>query len=219
MILHIETSGKTCSVALANEGELLNVVENTPDKFQHAEVLNIYIEQCLSEAKVSLHGLSAICISKGPGSFTGLRIGASTAKGLCYALDIPLIAVDTLKGMLSFFLERYLGNATSFLPMIDARRMEVYTTTYDSSGSVTKELQPLIINETTFENEKESFVLFGDGADKLTEIPLPNFGEISLGFKPTAQGLIKDAYQKFLAKEFEDVAYFTPNYLKEFKAG
>jgi len=219
MILHIETSGKTCSVALANEGVLLGGVENTPDKFQHAEVLNVYIEQLMNEANLSLKELTAVCVSSGPGSYTGLRIGVSTAKGLCYALSIPLISVATLKGMFTQFLVSYSGNATSFIPMIDARRMEVYTTTFDVLGNVTSELQALVVDDTTFATLSEPTVLFGDGADKLQELPLSKNGSISQGFKSTAKGLVKDAYAKFQAKDFEDVAYFTPNYLKEFKAG
>ncbi len=219
MILHIETSGKTCSVALAKEGVLITYIESTPEKFQHAEVLNVYIEQLMLQASVSLKELSAVCVSSGPGSYTGLRIGASTAKGLCYALDIPLISVATLKGMYSQFLDTYSGKSTYFCPMIDARRMEVYTSRFDGLGNVTSELKALVVNDSTFATHSNPLVLFGDGADKLHEIPLSKNVTISKGFKPTARGLVKDAYAKFQAKDFEDVAYFTPNYLKEFRAG
>jgi tRNA threonylcarbamoyladenosine biosynthesis protein TsaB len=223
MILLIETSGKTCSIALADKEKCISFREQTSANFKHAELVNLYIEEVLEEAKITPDKLSAIAVSGGPGSYTGLRIGTSSAKGLCYALDIPLIVVDTLLGMTSYFLELNPAvNAGAILyPMINARRLEVFTQKLSTNLEQLGEVYPLILDENTFYSEESEIIFFGDGADKLIDkIDFVN-NNISIvpDFNPSAKGLIKLSYAKFLAKDFADLAYFEPNYLKEFKVG
>ena len=220
LILQIETATQTCSIALAQNGQIIAFKEQT-DRNIHASQITLFIEEVLKQANKTYQDLIAIAVSKGPGSYTGLRIGISTAKGLCFALDIPLIAVDTLAALAKGFIERCFSvnpNAL-FCPMIDARRMEVYTAIYNANMDYLQKTSAKIIDETSFEHELSNHVVyfFGDGAQKCESV---------LGINPNArvladeQNSAKDlttlALEKYNNQDFEDVAYFEPLYLKDF---
>lgn len=215
-ILHIETATKVCSVALSLNGKLIALKENEEDGYSHGENLNCFIEDVLKEASIKIQNLSAISLASGPGSYTGLRIGAATAKGLCYALEIPLIAIDALT-CLTEIARGFHPNQT-LCPVIDARRMEVYNLFCDENGTNLKEISADIIDENSY-SEFEPFVYFGDGADKLQEIWKYKNCTIDSTIKSSAKGQVLLAYEKFLAQTFEDVAYWEPFYLKDFIAG
>lgn len=218
MILQIETATTVCSVALANRGELIAVKE-VNERNVHAEVITVFIDELLNNAGVKYSELDAIAVSSGPGSYTGLRIGVSTAKGLCYALDKPLIAVETLEAMASGFAAKSNYADTLLCPMIDARRMEVYTALFDSVGNTLKPTAAEIIDEHSFSSElkQSKIVFFGDGAAKCRDVLSQNSNTIIVDdFYNSAAHLTQKAYQKYLAGQFEDVAYFEPFYLKDF---
>jgi len=219
LILSIETSTKVCSVALHANGKLLSYKESfVPNS--HSELINIFIAEVLAEANVEKSELSAICISSGPGSYTGLRIGTSTAKGLCFALDIPLIAINTLKGLAQKVVEGdfNLSENDIICPMIDARRMEVYCSLYKADGSVIVEPEAKILDENSFYetllNQKMFFI--GDGSEKFKAL-IDNKSAIFLDdVLPSATSFGVLAFQKFKNNDLEDLAYFEPFYLKEF---
>ena len=219
-ILNIETATKNCSVALAKEGKTILCKEIAEEGYSHAERLHVFIEQILVETQLTFQDLSAIAVSQGPGSYTGLRIGISAAKGLCFALDIPLIAIDTLAVLAS----QAKVQEGVIIPMIDARRMEVYTAFFDgTSGEMIKETEAKILDENSFSELADKKVLFiGDGAKKFQDL-LTAFGEglpkaeFKFDIYPSAKGLIKKSVEKFNQKEFEDTAYFEPFYLKDFQ--
>ena len=166
LILNIETATKNCSVALSKDGKTLAIREIAEQNFSHAEKLHVFIEELLLETNVALKEVKAIAVSQGPGSYTGLRIGVSAAKGLCYALSIPLIAVDTLE-----ILARKIQISSGIiLPMIDARRLEVYCAFFDSNYAKIRETKAEIIDENSFQEETEIIHLIGDGAIKFKEI-------------------------------------------------
>lgn len=212
-ILHIETATKVCSVALSGNGELTQIREFKDDGYSHGEQLTLLIQQVLELQGITAENLSAVSVSAGPGSYTGLRIGVSTAKGLCYALAIPLIAIDTLESMAE--VARIAYPDSNLCPMIDARRMEVFSLITNFESDVLKPVSADILDENSY-TDFEPFVCFGDGAPKMEE--LWNDRDILFDFdlEPSAKGQIHAAYQKFLKQEFEDVAYFEPAYLKEF---
>lgn len=213
-ILHLETSTKACSVALSRNGKLLAIKESITDDFSHSENLTLYIQDVLDQSCLELKDLHAISVTSGPGSYTGLRIGVSTAKGLCFALSIPLIAVDSLVSMASILTEKY--PEVNLLPMIDARRMEVFSAIYSSQLEILKPISADIIESDTY-SEFEPFVYFGDGAPKLNELWSSRSNiEFVPGINASANGQIEIAYKKFTKGEFEDVAYFEPYYLKDF---
>ena len=212
-ILHLETSTKVCSVALSKNGELCALEEMEEDGYSHGENLTIFVERVLAKAGVSVKDLNAISLTSGPGSYTGLRIGVATAKGLCYALKIPLIAVDSLTALAA-----QVDSKLTKCAVIDARRMEVYNCFFDSNGKKLKEISADIIDAESY-REFEPFVYFGDGAEKLREIWADRNCEINTKIKSSALGQVSITYQKFLNSEFEDVAYFEPFYLKDFIAG
>lgn len=216
LILGIETSTKICSVAIS-EGDKVLAIKEEGGAYSHSEKLTIFIETVLKQSGKSLNELDAIAVSKGPGSYTGLRIGVSAAKGLCYALDIPLIAVSTLKAMAAGMQEK----DCLFAPMVDARRMEVYTALFDQENNMIENISAKIIDETSFSKELKTnkILFFGDGAAKC-ESTLNNtknaiFSEQGL---PSAKYINQIAQQKLINKEIEDVAYFEPYYLKDFIA-
>lgn len=218
LILLIETATSVCSVALSRDGQVVSYREvNEPNV--HASRLTLFIQAVMKEAKVKYRDLNAVAVSKGPGSYTGLRIGVSTAKGLCFALGIPLIAVDTLYAMASGFLQASdPAEQLRLCPMIDARRMEVYMAVFRSGMEMLEPVQARILDEQTFAEYPE-IVLFGDGAEKCRALfaAYPNIR--IAGFENSARHLSIPAFQKFEEKEFEDVAYFEPFYLKDFVAG
>lgn len=219
IILNIETSTTVCSVALS-KGEILLTLKEIDEGYSHAENLSLLIEKAFEETGLTYHDLDAIAVTKGPGSYTGLRIGVSTAKGLAYSLEIPLISVNTLESMVasSKISER---SEKIRIPMLDARRMEVYMAIYNSSGESIEETSAKVLDENSFDAlSPASVVLFGPGAEKCMD--LYNGKEhisILSGVKPSAQNMIAPSYQKFIQEQFEDVAYFEPFYLKDFVAG
>lgn len=226
-ILHIETSGDNCSVALSRGMELINSLENE-EKQGHAAVLTSLIGELLKISYIEIKDLAAVAVSKGPGSYTGLRIGVSTAKGICFAQDIPLIAVNTLESIAVSILEteksnmEYLGFSDSdFLCiMTDARRMEVYTALFDANGKTVKETEAAILDETFHSKFLENNRVFfaGTGAEKAsTVIKHPN-AVFLYGFKALAASMVTLAKNYFDLKKFEDTAYFEPFYLKDFIA-
>lgn len=213
LILNIETATKNCSVALAKEGKTLAIREIATQNFSHAEKLHVFIEELFAETNLKLQDLSAIAVSQGPGSYTGLRIGVSAAKGLCYALSIPLISVDTLE-----LLARKITITEGIIvPMIDARRMEVFCAFFDSKYNKTRETKAEIIDETSYQDISETLHLIGDGAmkfkDILTDAKFQYYPEIEF---PSANEMAQVSFQKFQNNQLEDVAYFEPFYLKDF---
>ncbi len=213
LILHLETATKVCSAALSFDGQLLALREINDDEYAHGERLTLLIQELLNETGYQPSDLSAVSVASGPGSYTGLRIGVSTAKGLCYALKIPLLSVDALLSMAYVAREKHPGK--SLCPMIDARRMEVYAAIYDAGLTVKKPLSADILDESSYA-DFEPFVFFGDGAAKIAESWKDRNMEYDPTIFPSAAGQVKPVYEKFLKGETEDVAYFEPLYLKEF---
>ena len=221
MILHIETATDVCSVVLANNGKVVASRESAADR-SHASVLAVFIDEVMKEANVAFKDLLAVAVSKGPGSYTGLRIGVSTAKGICYAMNIPLIAVNTLQAMSSAYLLQFPDTPSTkmLLPMIDARRMEVYGAVLNSSLEFLEEVKAEVLNENSFMNHDGEFVMFGDGAHKAVEVFTGKMNvAYNADFKQSALGLIAPALKAFSLKQFENTAYFEPFYLKEFVTG
>jgi tRNA threonylcarbamoyladenosine biosynthesis protein TsaB len=228
-IIHIETATKKCSVALSQNGALVSLKEGLGEGNSHAVILTSLIDEVMKEQNITYDNLSAVCVNKGPGSYTGLRIGVSAAKGLCFAKDIPLIAVDSLvsttqhclDNAIDFINEKAAGKDFYLCPMIDARRMEVYSAIYDKNLNLVEQISAVVIDENSFNNyiSQKPFFLFGDGAEKCQEtLKSPNLFFIP-NIDGSAKGLVKMAYQKFLNKDFENLAYFEPFYLKDFVAG
>jgi len=221
LILHIETSTDLCSVALSHGSLCLAVRENSEGR-NHATMLAPFIDDLLCANNVSTNQLDAVAVSSGPGSYTGLRIGLSTAKGLCYGGNIPLIAVSTLQAMsMGFTLQHDVPASALLCPMIDARRMEVYTALYDKDGRQVEKISAEIITEQSFASwlDERQIYFFGNGADKCrSTITHPNalFPE---NFTHSALYMISPALQSYTRKQFEDAAYFEPFYLKDFIAG
>ena len=223
-ILQIETATACCSVALAADGVVLAIKEIN-ERNVHAAVINLYIDTLMSSTNTKYSDLAAVAISAGPGSYTGLRIGVSTAKGLCYALDIPLIAVETLEAMAFGLVES--GQCPSdqnllLCPMIDARRMEVFTAVFNAKGERVKPTSAEIIDADSYTDllEGNKILFFGDGSEKCRDVFANNTNAGFIGgFVNSAAYLTKLVDKKFIAKEFKDVAYFEPYYLKEFIAG
>jgi len=221
LILQIETATTVCSVALAKDGKVLAFKE-IDERNVHAEVLNVFIRELIVSAGLSFNDLDAIAVSCGPGSYTGLRIGVSTAKGLCFALDKPLIAVDTLASMASGAATQISDHEILLCPMIDARRMEVYTALFDYSVNMINPVVALIVDDQSFgaHLQNNRILFFGDGADKCRDVlgHNPNAQFLS-PFNNSATYLTQIALNKFKNRQFEDVAYFEPYYLKDFVAG
>jgi len=214
-ILYLETSSKNCSVAVSDDEKLLCLCEEVSENYKQSESLHTYVEWALEGAGLTMKDIEAVSLGKGPGSYTGLRIGAASAKGFCYGLKVPLIAVNSLETMTEPFLGQ---NYDYIVPLIDARRMEVYTAVYD--GVTGQELSPTeakILDETSFQEFKDKKVIFvGDGAKKAKDIlDLPD-AEFKDDAYPSSQFLIKKTIEKISRKEFEDIAYFEPFYLKDF---
>lgn len=217
-ILCIETSASCCSVALFNGDELIHLEEETK-KNSHAELLLPFIEKCLLAANIKKSALDAIAISEGPGSYTGLRIGVSTAKGLCYALNIPLISIDTLASMVHGV--EHKEDFDLFCPMQDARRMEVYTCLLNTQLEKTQETNALVVEADSFEDYSDKRIaFFGDGAMKCKEVLSHLEGSVFFNnIIPSAKYMGLEANKKLQLQDFEDTAYFVPFYLKNFVAG
>ena len=218
LILAIETATKNCSVALLKNGIVIAEKERISDGYAHAEQLNLFIQDVLDSANITLNKVEAVALSMGPGSYTGLRIGTSTSKGLCYALGIPLIAISTLKAMA--FAMAKIESSAIYCPMIDARRMEVFSALYDSNNKQVRGVQADVVDENTYaEFLVNEIIFFGDGALKCQEIINHKNAKFIEGIHPSAKNLGILAKVKFDNKDFEDVAYFEPYYLKDFVAG
>ncbi len=212
-LLHLETATKSCSVAVSVNGQLVQLIESLDEGYSHGEKLTLYIEEALNKANIEPSDLSAVSISSGPGSYTGLRIGTSTAKGICFALNIPFIAIDSLRCIALAAHEKYPN--TNILSMIDARRMEAFTQVYDEDLHPLTEITATILEETTFQ-AFEPLVVIGDAAAKTAELWQNRNLTIDTTNFSSAKGQIMEAYNKFLAKDFVDLAYFEPFYLKDF---
>ena len=215
-ILNIETSTKNCSVSLSENGKVITLKEINDGNYSHAEKLHVFIDSVLKETNITIQQLNAVAISKGPGSFTGLRIGVSAAKGLCFALDIPLISISTLQS-LALQVDTESG---TIIPMLDARRMEVYSAVFDINNNQVREIEALILDESSFQDylEKGQVYFIGDGVPKTKElISHPN--AIFIDDKlPSANEMGMLAFKKFQQNDFENTAYFEPFYLKNFVA-
>lgn len=213
LLLCLETATRNCSVALVRDGQVIAIREHAEEGYTHAEKLHVFIEDVLQEAGVLASELNAVAVSKGPGSYTGLRIGVSAAKGLCYALQIPLISVSTLQ---------ILARATSvnegyIIPLIDARRMEVYTAVFDAQGKPLSAVEAMILSETSFEAWPGPCTFVGDCLPKAkTVLSQPRFQFLESITFPSAQTMAELAATLYQEKQFEDVAYFEPFYLKNF---
>lgn len=214
LLLNIETATRNCSVALSLDGEITSIAEIAGEGYLHAEKLHVFIEDVIRNAGYSLKDINAVAVSMGPGSYTGLRIGVSAAKGLCYALGIPLIAVDTLEVM-----ARRISVAPGelIIPMIDARRMEVYNGVYDSNYTRLREVKAEIITMDSFREYEGKLHLIGDGAAKCREVlNSDKFIYHESELFPSAAQMCRMSFDKYKISDTVDVAYFEPFYLKDF---
>tara|TARA_R110002073_G_scaffold56835_4_gene144328 strand:- start:2242 stop:2916 length:675 start_codon:yes stop_codon:yes gene_type:complete len=216
LILNIETSTTNCSVSLSKEGETLVLKEDYNNKYSHAELLHNYIDEVIIEAKITLSNLDAIAISKGPGSYTGLRIGVSAAKGLCVALDKPLISTPTLEALA----HQVNSDEGVIVSMLDARRMEVYSAVFNANHQQIRETQAQILDGNSFKKYLEEGKVFfiGNGVAKTKELITHENAIFVEGKLPSANDMSQLAYQKYKKSDIEDVAYFEPYYLKDFIA-
>jgi len=212
-LLHIETATKVCSVATSEKGELVSLKELNSENYTHSESLTLFIEEVMKHSNWSFENLDAIVVTSGPGSYTGLRIGISTAKGLCYALNKPLISVDSIQSLAAIAHEKY--PSMNICATIDARRMEVFSTIYNNNHEVLKPLSADIIDETSY-NEFIPFVVVGDGTSKLNEVWKDENVQLDADIISSAKGQVNLAFKKFEHSDFEDLAYFEPKYLKDF---
>ena len=224
-ILNIETSTDVCSVSLAKDGKVISLRENLNGQ-NHAKLLSVYIMEVMQAAQLSIKDIHAVAVSGGPGSYTGLRIGVSMAKGICYASGLPLIAVSSLEAMAHQVIHTTpVQNATEtknvlYCPMIDARRMEVYTAFYNQNGDQTRQIQADIVDHQSYLSELEHNMIyfFGNGALKCREaINHPNAIYIE-GITTSSKSMAPLAEREFQLNHFEDVAYYEPFYLKDFVA-
>ncbi len=214
LILNIETATKNCSVSLAENGKVIALKELNNGNYSHAEKLHVFIEDVITQAKKTLKDVDAIAVSKGPGSYTGLRIGVSSAKGLCYALDIPLIAIDTLQAL---SLQANINDGI-IIPMLDARRMEVYSAVFSSTNKNLRKIEAQILDEHSFSEylAKQNVYFIGDGVEK-TKTIITHKNAFFIDDKlPSAKEMAQLSYASFLKNNFENVAYFEPFYLKDF---
>lgn len=213
IILNIETATKNCSVSLSKNGKTLLCKEQADQGYSHAEKLHVFIDEVIKECQVDIKEINAVAVSKGPGSYTGLRIGVSAAKGLCYALNIPLIAIDTLEILAS----KVDQNDGLIVPMLDARRMEVYSAVFNQEKKNVSDTKAEILDENSYAHVNEKIYFLGDCQEKCkTVLTKSNFQFLPEIIFPSANEMSELSFQKFIAKEFEDVAYFEPFYLKDF---
>lgn len=223
LILCIETGTDICSVGIARDGELISLRESDEGR-DHARQVGVFVDELLDEMGLQPEDLDAVAVGKGPGSYTGLRIGVSFAKGLCYGIQKPLIAIGSLNALTEVAREDYEAgildvegwNDAVLCPMVDARRMEVYTQRFDAEGKALSEVTAEIIDGESFAAERVSerpFVIFGNGAKKCEEVLS---GAQWVAVAPSARGLVRLAEEAFEAGQFEDIAYFEPFYLKDF---
>jgi tRNA threonylcarbamoyladenosine biosynthesis protein TsaB len=221
LILCIETSTTLCSVALVKEGQVvITLCEEKANS--HAVLLTMLTEKMMREANVAMEKLDAIAVSSGPGSYTGLRIGVSTAKGLCFGLGIPLISLTSLE-IMAFGASRHLSRETPGMllcPMIDARRMEVYSALFTAKNEMISVIEAVIVDADSFRSRLNAtqVTFFGNGADKCRDVIIHPNAFFVEGINPLASDMAELSTKKYLAQQFEDVAYFEPFYLKDFLA-
>lgn len=216
LILSLETSAKVCSVAIHDQGKLITTKEIHIEQ-SHASKLAVLIDEVLREAEAAANQLSAVAVSSGPGSYTGLRIGTSTAKGLCFALNIPLLSVESLT-LLAHQMNANNPTKAYLCPMIDARRMEVYCEVFDSSLNIVSPIEAKVIEPSAFAEllEINEIIFFGDGSDKCKDqITHPKAKFVS-GVYAAASEMGELVYRKFQNQQIENLASFEPHYLKEF---
>ncbi|WP_419213796.1 tRNA (adenosine(37)-N6)-threonylcarbamoyltransferase complex dimerization subunit type 1 TsaB [Maribacter sp. X9] len=216
LILNLETSTTNCSVSLAKEGDIIVLKELNSANYSHAEKLHVFIEDVMRDAGSEMQDLDAIAVSKGPGSYTGLRIGVSAAKGLCYALDKPLVSISTLESMAAQLVST--EEKVIIIPVLDARRMEVYAAVFDGQLHQIRETRAEVINENSFQEYRDSKSLhfLGSGAQKIKDILDQANIQFHCEIVPSAKEMARLSFQKFTNNDFEDVAYFEPYYLKDF---
>ncbi|MDY6801129.1 MAG: tRNA (adenosine(37)-N6)-threonylcarbamoyltransferase complex dimerization subunit type 1 TsaB [Bacteroidota bacterium] len=227
LILNIETSTQVCSVSVSEKGQIKGFKEISDEK-SHAKYLTVFIDELIKELNISLHDIDAVAVSKGPGSYTGLRIGVSTAKGLCYAKDIPLISVNTLQSMAFGLIQKVNQEDLTIpnfkqsilVPMIDARRMEVYSAFFNSMGEFLRDVKAEIIDQHSYKDilKSKQMIFFGNGSDKITKTVQGQNTFFLPGFSASAVYMAQLSELFFAEKKFEDVAYFEPFYLKDFIA-
>lgn len=222
MVICIETATNLCSVALCDSNRIITLKESIENR-SHASMLTVLIDETLKENGIKARELEAIAVGKGPGSYTGLRIGVSVAKGLAFAASVPLIGIETtitmFRGVAGRWDEKiHAGEKILFCPMLDARRMEVYNAIYDSKGDTIKPISAEIIGEDSFMDipETEKLILFGDGAEKCREVIKRKNVYFEDDFRISASFMHKPVYEALKNRQFEDVAYFEPFYLKDF---
>ncbi len=221
-ILLIETSTSVCSVGISQNGEIIALRESF-DQNSHAGLVSVFVGELMNECGLRFDELDAIAVSKGPGSYTGLRIGVSSAKGICYGADKPLLALETLTAMASGFATQYASELRTndlLCPMIDARRLEVYTSLFTPEQEKIRETEAVILDANSYSDYLKSHRIwfFGDGAPKCNEI-LTNPNVLIINdFYPSARYMASLAQSRFVAKQFENTAYFEPFYLKDFVA-
>lgn len=216
IILHIETATKNCAVALSQKNKIISTTKHCENGYIHGEKLHLFIKETLKKATIKINEIDAVAVSKGPGSYTGLRIGVAAAKGICYVIGKPLIAIDTL----SILARNIIAKKGYIIPMIDARRMEVYTAVFNAVDyKIITPVEAKILDENAFENfiKKNTQLYFvGDGAEKMKGI----FDGQQTVFKPyehpCATQMVAMAYEKYNRRAFENLAYFEPYYLKDF---
>ena len=222
-ILIIETSTEICSVALTIDGILTDITESKEGQ-NHARLVTVFAEDLLNRNKINPKELVAVAVSKGPGSYTGLRIGVSTAKGICFARHIPLIAIGTLEAMAKYVMQnrKYYNipedKPTLFCPMIDARRMEVFSMLYNEDGSVMKQITAVIVDEAFLSEElaEKQVVFFGNGSEKCRQVLKSTNALFINEIDASAKYMCDLAWKLYYKNKFEDVAYFEPFYLKDF---
>jgi len=224
-ILIIETSTEVCSVALAKDGKVVDLLESGEGQ-NHARLVSVYAKDLLERNQVKPSELVSVAISRGPGSYTGLRIGVSTAKGFCYAAQIPLIAVGTLEAMAKYVSSNRAlfgideNRPSLYCPMIDARRMEVYSMLIDQAGNVLKPISAEVVDESFLSAEliDKQIVFLGNGSSKCKNLITSPNAVFAEGVRASASHLHELAWKAFQEKKFEDLAYFEPFYLKDFVA-
>jgi tRNA threonylcarbamoyladenosine biosynthesis protein TsaB len=212
-LLHLETSTKVCSVALSLNGVLKQIVESDEESYSHGEKLTVFIQETLKLEGISMADLSGVSLAAGPGSYTGLRIGVSVAKGLCYALNIPLMSIDSLTCLFEIARLKHPNKIVACL--MDARRMEVYSAIFSVEGKVLKPISADVLYQESYQ-DFSNLIYVGDGAEKTKPLWESRNLDYDLSIRASATGQVLLSFQKFKNSEFEDVAYFEPFYLKDF---
>lgn len=216
LILNIETASTNCSVALAKEGKTIALKEDNDKSYSHSERLHIYIDEVLKQSKLKLKDLDAIAVSKGPGSYTGLRIGVSAAKGLCYSLNIPLISVLTLQSLA----HQVNPKSGYIVPMLDARRREVYSAVFDFNHNLIRDTEAQVLDDHSFKDLliSHNVIFIGSGVEKTKELIRHQNAIFMEDKMPSANEMNELSFKKYKIGEIENIAYFEPYYLKDFVA-